>query len=176
MTPEAIELIAPVLDAANVDLKAFHPESITGGLRRPPEARAGDPPPHEGPGGVRRGDHPDRPGPERRPRELEALAAFLVEDLGPDTPWHISRFHPTYRMTDRPPTPVADPAPGARDRPGGRAEATSTPATCPATGENTFCPGCGEMLIERRGFRVAALRLQAGGCGRCGAAVAGVWE
>ena len=46
------------------------------------------------------------PGLNDDPDLLGALARFLVEDLGPETPWHISRFHPTYRLTDRSPTTV----------------------------------------------------------------------
>ena len=37
---------------------------------------------------------------------MKRFLGFLAGDLGPDTPWHISRFHPTYRLTDRPVTPV----------------------------------------------------------------------
>jgi pyruvate formate lyase activating enzyme len=43
------------------------------------------------------------------------------------------------------------------------------------TGESTFCPGCGELLIERWGFRVQKLRLEDGCCGKCGMKIEGVW-
>jgi len=38
--------------------------------------------------------------------ELQKLAGFIANDLGTDTPWHISRFHPTYKLTHQAPTPV----------------------------------------------------------------------
>jgi pyruvate formate lyase activating enzyme len=176
MTSEAVALIAPVLDAANVDLKAFSPRfyrevcgaRLKGVLRTLGRLKA-------------RGVFVEVttllvPGLNDDRRELRELAAFLAGDLGPETPWHISRFHPDYRMTDRPPTPV-ETLREAREI--GRAAGLKFVYTGNVPGdpgENTFCPGCGEILIARRGFQVAAVRLQAGGCGRCGAAVAGVWE
>ena len=38
--------------------------------------------------------------------EIKEMAEFIATGPGPDTPWHLSRFFPTYRMTDRPPTPI----------------------------------------------------------------------
>jgi len=44
------------------------------------------------------------------------------------------------------------------------------------TGESTFCPACGETLIERWGFQVGKFRIKDGRCGTCGAVIEGVWE
>ena len=176
MTAEAAELIAPVLDAANVDLKAFNRkfytdicgaklDQVKASLR---EMRA-------------RGIFLEVttlivPGLNDAPEELKALAEFLVAELGPATPWHISRFHPTYRLTDRPPTPVET---LQRARAIGIAAGLQFVYTgnVPGdAGENTFCPACGERLIERWGFRVGKVRLKDGRCVKCGAAIAGVWQ
>ena len=177
MTPEAIEMIAPVLDAANVDLKGFTQkyykgicgadlEHVQETLRR---MRAV--------GGLRGGDHADRPRAERRPRRARRRwPAFLVDDLGPDTPWHISRFHPTYRLTDRPPTPVET---LHRAHAIGRAAGLRYVyvGNVPGDGgESTRCPGCGALLVERRGFRVGKMRLKDGRCPDCGTAIEGVWS
>jgi pyruvate formate lyase activating enzyme len=116
------------------------------------------------------------PGLNDDPGELKALAAFLASDLGPETPWHISRFHPTYRLTDRPATPVAT-LRAARDI--GLAAGLKFVYTgnVPGdAGENTFCPACGETVIERWGFQVRALRLKEGRCAKCGGIIAGVWR
>ena len=115
------------------------------------------------------------PGLNDDPAELKALAEFLVQDLGPDTPWHISRFHPTYRLADRPPTPIKT-LQSAREI--GRLAGLKHVYTGNAPGdegENTFCPSCGETLIERLGFRVGEVRLKDGRCAKCGTAIEGVW-
>ena len=115
------------------------------------------------------------PGLNDNPDELKALAAFLVEDLGPDTPWHISRFHPAYRLTDRPPTPVQTLRKAREIGLAAGLRYVYTGNVPGDTGENTVCPGCGELLIERWGFRVQKLRVGDGCCGKCGNTIAGIW-
>ena len=97
------------------------------------------------------------PGLNDDPDELKALAAFLAHDLGRDTPWHISRFHPTYRLTDRPPTPVKTLHAAREIGLAAGLKYVYTGNVPGDTGENTFCPACGEMLIERWGFQVAKI-------------------
>jgi len=108
--------------------------------------------------------------------ELRQLAGFIAAELGTDTPWHISRFHPTYKLIDRPPTPVKT-LTGAREiglRAGLKYVYTgNVPGNA---GENTFCSACGEMVIERWGFQVGKMRIQEGKCSRCGFGIEGVWE
>jgi len=176
MTPEAIELLAPVLDAANVDLKGFTQKYYKGicgaDLAHVQEALRR----MRGAGIFIEVTTLIVPGLNDDPAELEALAGFLVEELGPDTPWHISRFHPTYRLTDRPPTPVAT---LHRAHAIGRAAGLryvyvgNVPGE---EGESTRCPGCGAMLVERRGFRVGKMRLKDGRCPDCGTEIEGVWS
>jgi pyruvate formate lyase activating enzyme len=175
MTAEALEMIAPVLDAANVDLKAFSPkfyqQTCGARLEHVQETLRA----MKSTGVFVEVTTLVVPGLNDGPDELKALAAFLVSDLGSETPWHISRFHPTYRLTDRPPTPVKT-LQGAREI--GLAAGLKYVYTGNVPGdrgENTFCPGCGETLIERRGFQVRQMRMQAGRCGKCGTAIAGVW-
>lgn len=176
MTPEALELIHPFLDAANVDLKAFsqkyYKELCGAELKHVQET-------------LRRmkscGVFVEVttliiPGLNDRPEELKALAAFLVNDLGAETPWHISRFYPTYLLTDRPPTPVRT-LREAREiglQAGLKYVYTGNVPGDP--GENTFCRDCGEMLIPRSGFHVGRIRLTDGRCQKCGALVEGIWD
>jgi pyruvate formate lyase activating enzyme len=176
MTAEALDLIAPVLDAANVDLKAFsrkyYKEVCGAKLEHVQETLRN----MKALGVFVEVTTLIVPGLNDDPDELKALAAFLANDLGSDTPWHISRFHPTYRLTDRPPTPLKT----LRDaRAIGLAAGLKYVYTgnVPGdTGESTFCPACGETLIERRGFQVGRLRMKDGRCGKCGAVIEGVWE
>ena len=115
MTEETLELLAPRLDAANVDLKSFRDDfykkqcgarlqPVLDSLRRMKEL----------------GIWVEVttlliPGLNDGEEELRDLAGFIFS-LGAETPWHISRFHPRYRMTDTPPTPAASIHRAAGDR------------------------------------------------------------
>jgi pyruvate formate lyase activating enzyme len=174
MSVEALEMIQPYLDAANVDLKAFNPKfyrEICGGRLKHVLASLE--------AMKTRGVFVEIttlliPGLNDDPEELKALAAFVVEKLGPETPWHVSRFHPTYRLTDRPATPVAT-LTAARDI--GRQAGLHYVYTgnVPGNdGENTFCPACGRKVIERWGFAVREYAIQDGCCRHCGHPIHGV--
>jgi pyruvate formate lyase activating enzyme len=98
--------------------------------------------------------------------ELKDIARFL-HGLGEDVPWHVSAFHPTYRMTDRPRTPVTT---LRRAWEIGREEGlffVYTGNVPGDQGENTICPGCGACVIRRYGFQVLSKKLEDGKCHRC---------
>jgi pyruvate formate lyase activating enzyme len=174
MTDEALEMIHPYLDAANVDLKAFNERyyrDVCGAkLSNVVETLKQM---------TSRGIFVEVttlivPGLNDDSGELEELAQFLVTDLGPETPWHISRFHPTYKLTDRPPTPLATLL-TARDiglKAGLRYVYTgNVPGE---DGENTLCYNCGRIVIERWGFQIRSTALEEGRCRYCQAAIDGV--
>jgi pyruvate formate lyase activating enzyme len=103
--------------------------------------------------------------------ELRSLASFLVS-LSPDIPWHVSRFHPAYRMMDVPATPVASVERAVRV---GRDEGLRYVYAGNLPGhesESTVCPWCGEVAIERQGFRIVRNGTIRGSCSRCGAKLA----
>jgi pyruvate formate lyase activating enzyme len=107
--------------------------------------------------------------------ELKALAGFLA-DLDSSIPWHISRFHPTYRLTHIGPTPARS-LRKARDigyEAGLKYVYTGNVPGDP--GEKTFCHACNELLIDRFGFNVMKNDIRNGSCPKCGAEVPGVWE
>ena len=110
--------------------------------------------------------------------ELGELAAFLAS-VSPDIPWHVTAFHQDYKMTDPPATTAAalvraceiGVAAGLRF-----VYAGNLPGRA-GTWENTYCPGCRALLVERVGFRVLADRVSAtGGCPDCGRAIPGFWQ
>jgi pyruvate formate lyase activating enzyme len=111
------------------------------------------------------------PGLNDSDHELGAIAGF-VRSVGPDVPWHVSRFFPAYRMLDREPTPLATlhracaigRAAGLRHVYEGNVPGTS----------DTRCHRCGALLVERRGFSVLRNRVAAGRCPDCAEPVAGV--
>ncbi len=109
--------------------------------------------------------------------ELQSIARFLA-GISPDIPWHMTAFHPDYKMTDPPRTPVQT---LIRAYDIGREAGLHFcyPGNLPGmvgNRENTYCPGCGELLIRRSGFYVKENRMRAGRCPRCLATIPGVWE
>ncbi len=111
-----------------------------------------------------------------RAEEIKSMTAWIAEKLGPDVPVHFTRYHPTYKIKNLPPTPLdtLDRAYRiAREQglhfvylgnvPGHRAE-------------STYCPGCGETLIGRYGYQILKMTLQEGKCPKCGRAIPGVWS
>lgn len=174
MSTEALEIVAPFLDAANVDLKAFSEEfyKTQCSARLAPVQET-----------LRRMKALNIlvevttlliPGLNDAPDELRRLAQFLVQDLGPETPWHISRFHPTYRLTDRPPTPVATLRRAREIGMEAGLHYVYMGNVYGDSGENTPCHHCGALLIERRGFGVYRNTVQRGVCPQCGTPVYGV--
>lgn len=176
MSREAVDTIAPVLDAANVDLKAFQPRFYREICGARLEGVLDTLTHLKGCGVFVEVTTLLVPGLNDDPGELEALAGFLARSLGADTPWHVSRFHPTYKLTDRPPTPVAT---LQRAREIGLAAGLRYVYTgnIPGDeGENTFCPRCRATLVERWGFRVQRMRMNGDRCASCGQWIAGVWD
>ncbi|WP_373498794.1 AmmeMemoRadiSam system radical SAM enzyme [Desulfococcus sp.] len=174
MTPEAVEMIRPYLDAANIDLKAYSDDFYKTycGARLEP---------------VRETLKTMKtagifvevttlviPGLNDAPKELRALAGFIADELGPETPWHISRFHPVYRLTDRPPTPV-ETLTAARDIGLDAGLKYVYLGNVPGSGgEDTACPGCGRTVIRRMGFQIRENRTEKGRCPDCGEPIHGI--
>jgi pyruvate formate lyase activating enzyme len=176
-TPEVLDFLVPRLDLYKVDLKAFKDSTYRrhfGGPLKPVLETLG--------GLKARGVWVEVvtlvvPGLNDSEDELKGIALFLAS-LSKDLPWHVTGFHPDYRMDDREATPSptlrraweVGKAAGLRyvytgNRPG---EVGGT--------EDTECPGCGAVLVTRRGFQVSKDRLGPGGkCPACGWAVPGIW-
>jgi pyruvate formate lyase activating enzyme len=172
-TPEAIGLLAPVLDAANVDLKsfddAFYRRLCGARLAHVLEALEG----YKRAGVwlevttlIIPGENDDR-------AALRELTTWLVTHLGAETPWHVSRFFPAYRMLDHPPTPLATLRLAAEiGREAGLQHVYVGNAPELAM-EDTHCVGCGELLLARRGYRVFRQLTDDGTCPTCGRQLAG---
>jgi pyruvate formate lyase activating enzyme len=106
--------------------------------------------------------------------ELKAIAKFIAE-LDPGIPWHISRFHPTYRMMDRPPTSLKLILRACEIGKEAGLRYVYIGNIPGEEGESTFCYHCGAKLIHRWGFEVMGNRLVDGGCPECGTDIDGIW-
>ncbi len=106
-------------------------------------------------------------------------AARFISGVSPDIPWHVTAFHPDYRMTDAPPTPSETLIRAAEigQEAGLKFVYAGNLPGRSGDYENTNCPGCGTRLIERLGFAVLGYHLtDAGSCPSCGLSIPGVWE
>jgi pyruvate formate lyase activating enzyme len=174
MTTEALEIISPFLDAANVDLKAFTEAFYAKqcGAKLAPVLES-----------LRTMKNLDIfvevttlviPGLNDSAEELENLAGFIADELGDETPWHVSRFHPTYKLLDRPATGVSK-LMEARQIGIGKGLKYVYTGNVPGIGsENTICYSCGNDVIIRSGFSVVKNRVVNNTCTDCGAKIHGV--
>ncbi|NNF98941.1 MAG: AmmeMemoRadiSam system radical SAM enzyme [Desulfobacteraceae bacterium] len=174
MTPEALDMISPYLDAANVDLKAFtndYYRKLCGAKLAPVKNTLIKM--------KRLGIWVEVttlviPGLNDSPGELRGLAKFVANELGPETPWHVSRFHPTYKLTDHPPTPVETLLTARKIGIDAGLRYVYTGNIPGQGGENTVCYNCGELLIDRWGFQVRQNKVRSSKCSHCGVAIHGV--
>jgi pyruvate formate lyase activating enzyme len=172
--PEAVEAIAPYLDANNIDLKGddrFYRELC----------------------GARQGPVLDTirmmkklgiwveittliiPGHNDSDETLKMIIDFILS-IDPSIPWHVSKFYPTYKLLDSPPTPVST-LRKARETALNMGLKYVYEGNVPGEGgENTYCPGCGHLLIERVGYNIVSMDLAAGRCPACGSPIEGVWK
>ena len=106
--------------------------------------------------------------------ELRELATFILQELGPETPWHISRFHPTFRLTDLPVTPVKTLQQAWEIGREVGLHYVYTGNVPGDQGEKTYCHHCGRLLLDRFGFTILKNELDQGGCPQCHQPLAGV--
>jgi len=173
MTPEMLEMFAPYLDAANVDIKAFRDEPyrrLMGGRLEP----------------VLKSCRLIKslgiwlevttlvvPGVNDDPEELKELASFIYEDLGPETPWHLSRFFPNYKMKDRAPT--SENLLYETKKMGEKTGLNYIYIGNVFGNNDTYCKNCGQKLISRHGYLTHLVGLDATGrCNNCDVLLDGV--
>lgn len=175
MTAEAARHLAPTLDGINIDLKSFDAgfyqqvckvrlEPVLDNIRLFHEL-----------GVLVEVTTLVIPGLNDGDDELQAIARFL-RSVSVNIPWHVSGFYPTYKMLERPSTPVAT---LNRAREIGLAEGLRfvyTGNVADSGGEDTRCPGCSTLLIHRSGFSSQPLALHEGRCTNCQLPIFGVWR
>lgn len=109
-------------------------------------------------------------------RELAGMARFIA-GVSRDIPWHVTAFHPDYRAADK---PYTRPEQLRRAHELGKEAGLDFVYAGNLSGlgdlENTNCPGCGTLLIERRGFRILQNRMDGTKCPACAMEIPGIWE
>lgn len=174
MTRECIAAAAGALDAANVDLKSFSDEMyarVCHGKLQPvlDSIRA-----MKDAGIWVEVTTLVVPGENDSPEELSAIARFLA-GVSADIPWHVSRFHPDYKMDDIAATP--EETLKAACEIGKQAGLRYVYAgNVSGWGEDTLCHTCGKLLIQRKGFTVTSNALTEGACPECHTPLAGVFR
>jgi pyruvate formate lyase activating enzyme len=171
MSKEAIELIHPYLDAANVDLKSFREDfyvKICHGHLKP----------------VLESIHLMKelgiwveittlivPGKNDSEKELTDIASFIAL-VGKEIPWHISRFHPDYQFNEVAPTPVKilEKAKEIGEEQGLRYVYVGN---VPNETNDTVCPECHALLVKRSYMSVKENKIVDGKCPQCGVIVDG---
>lgn len=176
-TPEALDFLRPRLDLMKVDLKSFRQEryrELGGVLKHVLETIEGI---------FERGIWLEIvtlivPGFNDSGEELRDIARFLA-GVSTGIPWHVTAFHPDYRMRDRTATRAET---LVRAYEIGREEGLSfvypgNAPGCVGDRENTRCPGCGALLVERKGYRIEEVLVTAeGSCPDCGREIPGRWR
>jgi pyruvate formate lyase activating enzyme len=176
-TPEALDYLAPVLDACKVDLKSLDAKTyltLGGRLQAVLDTIRSL---------VARGIWTEVvtlvvPELNDSDAELTATAEFLA-GVSIDIPWHVTAFHPDYRLTGPPPTPAATllRAAAIGERAGLRFVYAGNLPGRTGTLEDTRCPRCGATVVRRIGFLVRENRATpAGACPDCGAPLPGLWH
>jgi len=173
-SPEATRKIAPFLDGNNIDLKAFTDKFYRDvcGAKLAPVLDT-----------IRLMKELGVwvevttlviPGWNDSDEELQQIAEF-IKSIDIDMPWHVTRFHPTFKMTDRESTPITT---LTRARNIGLAEGLKNVfvGNIPGEeGESSNCPRCGTTVIERQGFTILSQNMENGRCGNCDESIAGVF-
>jgi pyruvate formate lyase activating enzyme len=116
------------------------------------------------------------PGENDTEAELEKAADWFAANLGPDVPWHFTAFHPDYKMLDRLPTPPATLARARRIAQTRGLRYVYTGNVHDPAGSSTWCPACGERVIERDWYVLGVWKLKEDLCARCGCRLAGHFD
>jgi pyruvate formate lyase activating enzyme len=171
---QALAVIAPFLDGANIDLKGFSEKFYRDVVHAKLSEVLDSIIEYRKQGIWLELTTLIIPGLNDAEQELRGIADFIVTNLGSDTPWHVSQFYPTYQLTDHPRTPVAT-LRKAREIGLAAGLRYVYEGNVPGEGgENTYCPSCSSLLIERYGYIIESNRITSGACPDCGAAIAGV--
>jgi pyruvate formate lyase activating enzyme len=173
ITPEALREISPYLDAANIDLKSFSDEFYRQncGARLQPVLDSIKL--YKSLGIWIEITTLIIPTLNDSEEELKKIAEFIKE-VGEDIPWHITQFHPTYKLMDQPRTPVATLRKARQIGLEAGLRYVYEGNVPGENGENTYCHKCGKLLIRRIGYRILENKIENSACTYCGTKIDGL--
>lgn len=178
ITPEALDALSPYLDAYRVDIKAFSDKAykritgvkaLEGVLESARLAKKKHRMHVECVTNVTPAINDDED-------ELRGLAEWIRDTLGPDTPWHVTRFYPYLDLSHIPATPIMQLEAVRQIGMNAGLHFVYLGNVPGHAGENTCCHRCGELLIERSGFEILSSRLTGSRCPSCGTAIYGSFD
>lgn len=175
LTPRAVDLVAPVLDAVNIDVKAAEDgphRQLTGAPLAPVLAAVER---FRAAGVWVEVSTPLIPGTSAGLSQLRVIARRLAA-IDPNLPWHLLRFTPDFRMTTEDPTAPSALAAARRQGAEEGLRFVYVERALGPEGRNTRCPRCAFTVVERGIWETLDNRLAGGGCPSCGADIPGRWE
>jgi len=110
------------------------------------------------------------------PEQLCELARWIKMNLGADTPLHFSGFYPRYKMRNLPATSLRKLETARKIAMDEGLNYVYIGNVASKEGQNTYCPGCKKLLIERSGYTILKNRLRLGRCPDCNKEIYGVWR
>ena len=174
ITQEALREIAPYLDAANIDLKSFSDDFYKNncGARLKPVLDSIKL--YKSLGIWTEITTLIIPTLNDSEDELQKIAEFIKEEVGEDTPWHITQFHSMYKLPDLPRTPVETLRKARQIGLEAGLRYVYEGNVPGETGENTYCHNCKKTLIQRFGYSIQENKIKDSKCTYCGAKIDGV--
>jgi len=178
ITPEGLELMSPYLDVFRVDIKGFSEQTykkissvkaFSGVLESTVLAKR------------KYGMHVEcvtnvTPTVNDDEGELKRMAEWIRDELGPDTPWHVTRFFPYLDLSHLPETPIQKLERVRKIGFDAGLHYVYIGNVPGHPGEHTYCYSCGELLIEREIFWIRKFNIKDSKCPRCGTAIYGRFE
>jgi pyruvate formate lyase activating enzyme len=170
ITTEGLDALAPHIDAYRVDVKGFD-DALYKRLCKVPDHRpvlaAAERAQHE------HGCHVEIvtnviPTLNDDDDTLRGIATWIVDALGPKTPWHVTRFHPYLELSHLPATPIRTLEHAAALGREAGLDFVYVGNVPGHEGENTVCPNCHRLVVRRTGYAVEDLALRNGHCDMCG--------
>jgi len=108
-------------------------------------------------------------------KKIKEMCRWINRELGPDIPLHLARFYPLYKLSDLPRTPVSDLEQAREAAMEAGLEYVYLGDVADHEGENTYCPGCEALIIDRTGFVIDEMQVENGKCNHCDRDIPGIW-
>jgi pyruvate formate lyase activating enzyme len=108
--------------------------------------------------------------------EITRMCQWIHDDLGPDVPIHFSRFYPTYKVKNLPPTPISTLTRAWKIAMDAGLNFTYVGNVPGHEGESTYCPACKKTVVRRIGYRITQMGIRDGNCAFCGRPIPGIWN